>query len=300
MKTKNLAVLTMIVLVMISSFPIGNVVKVAAAPMEQKTGTLTINNKIGGRIYISFEGPKNYSFYVEDGKNVKEMEQGEYAYSYYADGDTIVGTIKVKSSATLSLKLIRGKLTINNKIGGNIYLSLAGPRDYGLWVSPGKTVKEMVPGTYSYSYYAEGGKEEGTFTLKKSGSVFVLKIDKGKLKIQSKYPQSVFISFSGPVSYNLWATPGKSTLEMRVGTYKYEFWADGKNYEGSVAITKKGGTLILEPPKVCECSKNIYNCSDFKYQSEAQACFLYCNGQVGKDIHRLDGDHDGRACEALP
>ncbi|MFC1997336.1 excalibur calcium-binding domain-containing protein [Chloroflexota bacterium] len=22
--------------------------------------------------------------------------------------------------------------------------------------------------------------------------------------------------------------------------------------------------------------------------------------QVNKDVHRLDGDHDGRACEALP
>jgi len=300
MKTRKTIVLSMIVLFVFLAFPIGDMFNAAAAPLGQKMGTLTINNKIGGRIYISFTGPKNYSFYVEDGKNVKEMEQGEYTYSYYADGDTIEGMIKVKSSASLVLKLVRGKLTLNNMIGGSIYLSLSGPRDYGFWVPQGKSVQELVPGTYSYSYYAEGGTDVGSFTLKKSGSVFVLKIDKGKLKIQSKYAQNVFITFSGPVSYTLWATPGKSTLEMRVGTYKYEYWSDGKKHSGSVTISKKGSSLILEPPKVCACNKNIYNCSDFSYQSQAQACFSYCMGQVGKDIHRLDGDHDGWACEALP
>jgi hypothetical protein len=63
---------------------------------------------------------------------------------------------------------------------------------------------------------------------------------------------------------------------------------------------KKGSDLILEPPKVCECNKNLYNCSDFSWESHAQACFLYCKGQGKGDVHRLDGDNDGRACESLP
>jgi len=127
-----------------------------------------------------------------------------------------------------------------------------------------------------------------------------MKIDKGKLKIKSKFAQNIFVSFTGPIAYNLWVTPGQSTQQMRVGTYKYKYWADGKNYEGSLNIPKKGNTLILEPPKVCSCSGNIYNCADFKTQYQAQQCYLYCLGQKGRDIHRLDGDHDGRACEALP
>ena len=41
---------------------------------------------------------------------------------------------------------------------------------------------------------------------------------------------------------------------------------------------------------------NIYNCSDFSYQEEAQAVY----DQDTSDPNRLDGDGDGVACEALP
>lgn len=52
---------------------------------------------------------------------------------------------------------------------------------------------------------------------------------------------------------------------------------------------------------VCDCSGNLYNCSDFDTQPEAQACFDYCVNQGVGDIHGLDNpDHDGIACEGLP
>jgi len=47
------------------------------------------------------------------------------------------------------------------------------------------------------------------------------------------------------------------------------------------------------------CSYNAYNCGDFSTHAEAQAAFEYCGG-VSNDIHRLDGDNDGSACESLP
>lgn len=53
------------------------------------------------------------------------------------------------------------------------------------------------------------------------------------------------------------------------------------------------------PGKKWDCSANIYNCSDFKSQSEAQAVFEACGG-LTNDIHRLDNDKDGKACESLP
>jgi len=297
MNTKKILISVILIMFVISSLPLLDSFTAAAS---SNLGKLTINNKIEARIYISFKGPRNYSFFVDPGKTIKEMEQGEYTYSFFADGDTVEGIVKLKRTATLGLKLVRGKLTINNKIGGNIYLNLDGSRDYSFLVPPGKSVYELVPGDYKYSYYAEGAYEKGMFNLKKSGSLFVMKIDKGKLKIKSKYPQNVFVSFSGPIYYYLWVIPGRSTQIMRVGNYDYEYWADGKHYEDSVLIPKKGNTLILEPPKVCACNKNAYNCDDFNSQYQAQQCFLYCLGQKNKDIHRLDGDHDGRACESLP
>jgi len=47
------------------------------------------------------------------------------------------------------------------------------------------------------------------------------------------------------------------------------------------------------------CSYNAYNCSDFSTHAEAQSTYEYCGG-VSNDIHRLDADKDGLACESLP
>lgn len=43
------------------------------------------------------------------------------------------------------------------------------------------------------------------------------------------------------------------------------------------------------------CSYNKYDCYDFETQTEAQTVMDYC----GYDIHYLDGDFDGYACESL-
>jgi micrococcal nuclease len=50
----------------------------------------------------------------------------------------------------------------------------------------------------------------------------------------------------------------------------------------------------------CDCSSNRYNCPDFKTQEEAQRCYEYCLKVKGYDVHKLDRDKDGRACESLP
>jgi len=52
--------------------------------------------------------------------------------------------------------------------------------------------------------------------------------------------------------------------------------------------------------RVCDCSYNRYNCDDFSTQAEAQECFEYCRSLGKGDIHFLDGDNDGIACESLP
>ena len=57
-------------------------------------------------------------------------------------------------------------------------------------------------------------------------------------------------------------------------------------------------TITAQP--VCSCAGDLYNCGDFGTQEKAQACHDYCLAQVGSDVHNLDGDHDGEACESLP
>jgi len=46
------------------------------------------------------------------------------------------------------------------------------------------------------------------------------------------------------------------------------------------------------------CAANIYNCDDFTTQEEAQNIFEQC-GAIGSDVHYLDADADGIACEHL-
>lgn len=53
-------------------------------------------------------------------------------------------------------------------------------------------------------------------------------------------------------------------------------------------------------PSVCDCSGDVYNCTDFTTHAQAQACFDYCVSQGVGDIHGLDRDNDGDACESLP
>lgn len=54
------------------------------------------------------------------------------------------------------------------------------------------------------------------------------------------------------------------------------------------------------PPAVCSCSGNVYNCSDFSTRAQAQSCYNYCRSQGRGDVHKLDRDNDGDACESLP
>jgi micrococcal nuclease len=51
---------------------------------------------------------------------------------------------------------------------------------------------------------------------------------------------------------------------------------------------------------VCSCSSNSYDCGNFSTHSAAQACFDYCRSLGKADIHKLDKDKDGSACEDLP
>jgi len=48
-----------------------------------------------------------------------------------------------------------------------------------------------------------------------------------------------------------------------------------------------------------KCNSNYYNCEDFSTHAEAQRVYESCGG-VSNDIHRLDRDKDGLACETLP
>ena len=84
---------------------------------------------------------------------------------------------------------------------------------------------------------------------------------------------------------------------------KKGLWADGvcstfPTVVRQVEQAQASGTSSFSNGQY-ECTKNVYNCSSFKTHAEAQAAFEACGGDAN-DIHRLDPDKDGKACESLP
>jgi very-short-patch-repair endonuclease len=67
-----------------------------------------------------------------------------------------------------------------------------------------------------------------------------------------------------------------------------------------VLIFAFASVMFFSPEPLTECSANIYNCGNFSTHEEAQELFDKCLNEGQGDIHWLDGDQDGRACESLP
>lgn len=78
----------------------------------------------------------------------------------------------------------------------------------------------------------------------------------------------------------------------------------GENATPTSRPTLASPTLTPTPrptlAPVCDCSDDLYNCGDFTTQVQAQACYDYCVSLGCGDVHGLDGDNDGQACEGLP
>jgi uncharacterized membrane protein YraQ (UPF0718 family) len=62
-----------------------------------------------------------------------------------------------------------------------------------------------------------------------------------------------------------------------------------------------GNLLPASVDAFCNAQQKDYNCADFKTQPEAQSVYDRCKtlGQ-NMDVYGLDGDKDGKVCEALP
>jgi endonuclease YncB( thermonuclease family) len=78
-------------------------------------------------------------------------------------------------------------------------------------------------------------------------------------------------------------------------------WADAACAAESDRAAPSFRAMPVLMPDTAEfvCSRNAYNCADFSTQARAQAAYDACGG-VQNDVHLLDRDLDGSACETLP
>ena len=85
--------------------------------------------------------------------------------------------------------------------------------------------------------------------------------------------------------------------EVKAKDDKAGLWAD--NACNDTTSPDVENSVVEDTTTDFVCSSNIYNCSDFSSQGKAQQVFDYCISQVSTDIHKLDGDGNGLACESL-
>ncbi|MCI0532684.1 thermonuclease family protein [bacterium] len=85
--------------------------------------------------------------------------------------------------------------------------------------------------------------------------------------------------------------------EKKAREEKRGLWA--VNICGKETKNREEATTIPAGPYPDDCISNIYNCTDFTTQAEAQNIYDSCGG-AGNDIHKLDQNKDGEACESLP
>ncbi len=75
-------------------------------------------------------------------------------------------------------------------------------------------------------------------------------------------------------------------------------FAKTHSWSESKIARDENGNLIMGA--MCDPKQTYnYNCSDFKYQEEAQAVYEKC-AKNGLDVHGLDRDKNGVACQNLP
>lgn len=213
--------------------------------------TLTLNNQTGAAFYLTATGPQVYTFHVLDGKNNFVVVKGEYTLSYWACGgqQTVFVNVK-KSGATLKLLCETAKnpssktpkLTIENKSGGPLYVTLTGPKTYTFNVPTGKSNYSVDMGTYDVSYRACGAQSTQTFVVKKKGGT--LKISCLAITFFNLNPSStVALHLDGPASYYFNLAPGKTTVQMIPGTYDYELTSPCHG-TGTIKIKKKGTIYV--------------------------------------------------------
>ena len=89
--------------------------------------------------------------------------------------------------------------------------------------------------------------------------------------------------------------------------------SDGKNYgvvtESEISENERdvlpyefddiGTESIISEVAPCDCSRNLMTCSSFASWEDAQACYLHCFSLGKGDIHRLDLNKDGFACDSM-
>ena len=130
-------------------------------------------------------------------------------------------------------------LTVSNKSIGTVTVTLTGPATYTIFAAVGSTTKEIVKGTYKYSYKACGLSFSGS--LKATGAKSKIPIAACKttnLVIQNLTDSTLTLNLVGPATY-YYTIPPHSTSRAKIlrGVYHWSGVCLGGTSSGTWTIT---------------------------------------------------------------
>jgi len=225
--------------------------------------------------------------------------------------DTEADTTVITDTPTeyLVTKVVDGDTLTISKDGSSVTLRLIGI-DTPETVHPSKPVecfgtqasnkaKDLLSGTY---ITLETDDSQGTYDKYQRTLAYVYLPDGtmfNKYMISEGYAYEY--TYGTPYKYQSEFKQAENSAKQN----KKGLWADGVCEEETPIPSQTTNTSTetesSSPVNTgnYSCSSNIYNCTNFSTHSEAQSVFEMCGG-TSNDVHSLDSDGDGEACESLP
>lgn len=260
------------------SFAVSDLVRVDG---QTQIYRLTPDGDVGSKILItdtsSLDGDSVYTINDVDFGNYTNFSltglSGPYEIYRAVDGDTITVTI---NGTHQTVRLIG---VDTPEVSG----PYADAECYGTEASEAAKTKLSGKKVYLEADFASGDKDKYDRLLR-------------------------YVYLEDGTPFNKWMLAEGYAREYTYNGIIYKYQAEFKAAQSAAKTAAKGlwassacGAPAPNTPAsgIYDCSGNVYNCTDFTTQTEAQATYTYCIGKVGTDIHQLDSDKDGTVCESL-
>ena len=121
------------------------------------------------------------------------------------------------------------------------------------------------------------------------------------MPLQYPSPYNPYVEPKKPVNLPkiILITLGAIVLILAVIFLIIPMLSNGKSGDNNLGNNNNTGEDLGDNTSSYDCSSDVYNCANFTTKAEAQLVFDYCEEQGAGDIHQLDADGNGKACERL-
>lgn len=221
---------------------------------------------------------------------ISEFEPSDWESS---DSKPSASKISILKQFDRTQKIVLGVLAgfaILVYVVGGIFIARGGSR-----TSVGGEMNESLAETGT-ALFLEGQALQSTLAIYRgtqTAQAFQHQLDVA-FTLTVSYSQTQIGDTSTPIPTATFTLPPLSTATPS-GAEDTQTPEPGSTESGTSVPT---GTATVEDA-ACSCSGDTYSCSDFSSHAEAQSCYEYCIAEGAGDIHQLDGDSDGDACESL-